>query len=207
MRPTAALSFLAQRSFKATPCSFVEEIQTLTTLLSFEVMFRPRNKVPEHCLKLATWQGPPHVNKAKQCKLFQINAELLRLSHCSVCGWVLWANQTSQKHNKIKMCPEKWPAVLNHKNSKWHKEHLMHKLSVIINVCFCHRGPLKNELLNQTSWHFKQGERCFFLREDRGSPQTPAIKQLTLKMSTAAQRRCSTVWREPRIQHVLYRWM
>ena len=28
-------------------------------------------------------------------------------------------------------------------------------------------------------------------------PQTPAIKQLTLKMSIAAQRRYSTVWGEP----------
>ena len=24
------------------------------------------NKVPEHCLKVERWQGPPHINKVKQ---------------------------------------------------------------------------------------------------------------------------------------------
>ena len=24
------------------------------------------NKVPEHCLKLESWQGPPHINKVQQ---------------------------------------------------------------------------------------------------------------------------------------------
>ena len=23
---------------------------------------------PEHCLKLERWQGPPHINKVKQCE-------------------------------------------------------------------------------------------------------------------------------------------
>ena len=29
-------------------------------------LFSEENKVPEHCLELERWQGPPHVNKVKQ---------------------------------------------------------------------------------------------------------------------------------------------
>ena len=32
-------------------------------------MFSEQNKVPEHCLKIEKWQGPPHVNRVKQYKL------------------------------------------------------------------------------------------------------------------------------------------
>ena len=27
------------------------------------------NMVPEHCLMLERWQGPPHINKVKQCEM------------------------------------------------------------------------------------------------------------------------------------------
>ena len=27
------------------------------------------NRIPEHCLKLDRWQGPPHVNKGKQYEI------------------------------------------------------------------------------------------------------------------------------------------
>ena len=29
-------------------------------------LFSEENKVPEHCLKLERWQGPPCINKGKQ---------------------------------------------------------------------------------------------------------------------------------------------
>ena len=32
-------------------------------------LFSEENKVPEHCLKLERWQGPPHVNKVKRCEI------------------------------------------------------------------------------------------------------------------------------------------
>ena len=28
-------------------------------------LFSEENKVPEHCLNLEMWQGPPHVNKVR----------------------------------------------------------------------------------------------------------------------------------------------
>ena len=32
-------------------------------------MFSEENKIPEQCLKLERWQGPPHINTMKQYKL------------------------------------------------------------------------------------------------------------------------------------------
>ena len=32
-------------------------------------LFSGENKVPEHCLKLKGWQGPPHVNEVKRCEI------------------------------------------------------------------------------------------------------------------------------------------
>ena len=29
-------------------------------------MFSEENKIPEHCLNVERWQGPPHINKVKQ---------------------------------------------------------------------------------------------------------------------------------------------
>ena len=29
-------------------------------------LFSEEDKVPEHCLKLGKWRGPPHINKVKQ---------------------------------------------------------------------------------------------------------------------------------------------
>ena len=34
--------------------------------LNEQAVLRGKQKVPEHCLKLERWQGPPHVNKVKQ---------------------------------------------------------------------------------------------------------------------------------------------
>ena len=33
-------------------------------------LFWEENKVPEHCMKLESWQGPPHINKVKKKKSF-----------------------------------------------------------------------------------------------------------------------------------------
>ena len=32
-------------------------------------LFSEENKVLEHCLKLESWQGPPHINKVKQYEI------------------------------------------------------------------------------------------------------------------------------------------
>ena len=33
---------------------------------SVNELLSEENKVPEHCLKLEKWQGPPHVNRLRQ---------------------------------------------------------------------------------------------------------------------------------------------
>ena len=47
-------------------------IQTLKYSFFFHYwinkLFWEEHKVPEHCLKLERWQGPPHVNKVRQCE-------------------------------------------------------------------------------------------------------------------------------------------
>ena len=36
---------------------------------SINKMFSDENKLPEHCLKLERWQGPPDINKVKQYEM------------------------------------------------------------------------------------------------------------------------------------------
>ena len=56
-------------------CSFGEEIQTQKLRNIYfshnwiNKLFSEENKVPEHCLTLERWQGPPHINKVKQYKI------------------------------------------------------------------------------------------------------------------------------------------
>ena len=33
-------------------------------------LFSEENTVPEHCLKLERWQGPPHIDKVQQYGVF-----------------------------------------------------------------------------------------------------------------------------------------
>ena len=71
------------------------------------------------------WNGSKGLSWLNRNMFYQINTELLRLPHCSVCGWVQWAWQPSP----IKMGPEKSSAVINHHHSEevkrqHYKEHL-----------------------------------------------------------------------------------
>ena len=57
---------------------------------------------PEHCLKLERWQGPPHINKVKQCEI------VLSFNIRSVClenlGKKIIFTHLSITNNVMKCC-------------------------------------------------------------------------------------------------------
>ena len=81
--------------------------------------------------------------------LFEMNVNLFRLYHCSVCGWVWWLYQTSPN----KMGPEMSLAFVNQNYSvkrPWYKEYL-------IDTPFCYHQNWSSNLLYVYFWSSRFG--------------------------------------------------
>ena len=68
------------------------------------------NKVPEHCLKLGRWQGPPHINKVTDIKLVVTEEDRQDRNFTGMQShWVAFAKVQNVSPNTLK---HQWGALV-----------------------------------------------------------------------------------------------